>query len=444
MTTDKPKSGLLQILQNLAAARQPPQTETPERKAEFSAEGNRATASVVSERILTPEQLLALLEIDLDEWTVERSVVNKWEGYRSAKTSDLTYDEGKVSGFVRDSGELLIEPLYQVKVWLVRKRPVALTPVISPVIVTVSERQSPLPVASGRQRALAISDAHFGFRRDFRTGELVPFHDRAVLGAALQLLATVPFDRFILMGDTLDLADFSDKFLRSPEMFWNTQPAIVEAAWFLGRVCQFVPQVDVIEGNHDDRLTRALIGSFMQAYDLRPADRLSEAPPMSIPGLLGLERMGIRYHGAYPAGEVYLNPRLRLVHGDVARNQPGATARAVLDNAQCSTGYGHIHRLENLTKTVRRGGQTEYVHSFCPGCACHIDGRVPGSKRDNDWQQGFAVIDYDTDGAHHISLVPVENGRAYFEKAEYTDDYLDNLRTDVDWGKWERVNPYNG
>jgi hypothetical protein len=66
---------------------------------------------------------------------------------------------------------------------------------------------------------------------------------------------------------------------------------------------------------------------------------------------------------------------------------------------------------------VARQIQTANGHAiqtaFCPGCACHIDGRVPGSKADDQWQQGIAVIEY-TDTSENIIPIAIDRGIAIY------------------------------
>ena len=145
---------------------------------------------------------------------------------------------------------------------------------------------------------------------------------------------------------------------------------------------------------------------------------------MTIDALLGLERMGIEYIDGYPSARYYINDDIVLTHGDKVSQNPGGTAAAILKSAQSSVAFGHIHRRELAAKTLWRNGESRTVTAFCPGCVCRIDGTVPGSKIDQNWQQGFAMVDYDDEG-HHIEMVQIENGSAYFggryfEAKDYT------------------------
>lgn len=365
--------------------------------------------------------------IDLDIWQIDKAKVNKWEGYRKEEVKSLQYENGIKNGFVEDTGKLHIEPIFQVMVHLTKRNPEPLKPVIQPVQITVSRGITTNAENKKSRKALIFSDPHFGFSRNFRNGKLTPFHDRQALSIILQVVDLLKVDEVHLLGDVLDLPDFSDKFLRSPELRWTTQPAIIEAGWFIGMLANMT-SVTLLEGNHDYRLYSSLIKNFEQAYDLRPADRLAEPPPISVPGLLGLDRIGVSYVDGYPDGYVRLGNSMRLIHGATVRNKSGGTVSAVIEDANTSVGFGHIHRLEMASKTL---WDRKVVHAFSPGCTCKIDGSVPGSSKTSNWQQGFALINYDSEQSF-VQLYPIENGVALLnDKKIMGYDYSDRLRRDV-------------
>ncbi len=104
-----------------------------------------------SSRIRTLDQLLEVCEVDLEQWEVYRHVLNKWE----------------VGANV--DGEIIVEPLWQVKAWL---RP--LTPLIDAKAIVAgllddlrdhapSYRKPKYPkVTDPHLLALSIADHHFG------------------------------------------------------------------------------------------------------------------------------------------------------------------------------------------------------------------------------------------------------------------------------------------
>lgn len=65
----------------------------------------KVISSEIAERIVNEQQLLDLHNISLEEWEIEKKVINTWE-----------------SGSKGPDGEVIIKPLFQVKVWLKSKR----------------------------------------------------------------------------------------------------------------------------------------------------------------------------------------------------------------------------------------------------------------------------------------------------------------------------------
>jgi hypothetical protein len=61
---------------------------------------NKTLESKISHRIKTLDDLIEVSKIDLKEWTIDRHIINKWD----------------VGTKVND--EVIVEELYQVKVWL--------------------------------------------------------------------------------------------------------------------------------------------------------------------------------------------------------------------------------------------------------------------------------------------------------------------------------------
>jgi hypothetical protein len=385
-------------------------------------------------RIISLEQLLERAKVDLSVWAVERHVINKWEMGRKDIHKRIDWEDGVANGFTEDSGGVNVEPLYQVKVWLVRREPVAIRPVLRPVNINLKLPAMRTERVRGMKAAVLGADAHFGFRRDWRSGSLEPLHDRQSLSILLQLIAAIEPDWSILAGDWLDYANWSEKYAKEPEFVNTTQPALNEAAYVAARVGAASGRTTMLEGNHDLRPERAIRANAMEGYGLCAVDNL-DLPVYSVPNLLGLDRRGIEYVGGYPDGAVWLNDSTRIMHGVTVRGQPGATAGAVVREADQTTGFGHIHRREMASRTIRARGGYRTITAFCPGCLCHIDGRVPGSKASDQWQQGAAVIWYDDERA---TVVPVEidNGRAVYNGEVFAGaDYAVELRAEFEgWG----------
>ena len=368
-----------------------------------------------SRRITTLEGLIKFCKIDLNEWTIDRHVINKWEVG------------------VNGGDGIEVSPLFQVKAWLSKKHPEAIKPVIQPVQINVEIPKAAKPTKSKFKKALLMGDAQIGFTRSMRTGKLTPFHDRLALGVSLALLKVHKFDQVIIGGDWLDFSMWSSKFLKKPSFYFTTQPALIECAWLLTTIRKLQPDAEIlyIEGNHEIRPEVAIMDHFVDGYGLRSADNIDGQAVMSIPNLLGLPKIGVEYIGNYPAGESWLNDRAVIRHGNTARKGSGATVSAIAKEALDTEIVFHIHRMEMVGKTIHAKDGTKIIYQFCPGCLCRIDGAVPGDERPN-WQQGIAVVSYDNKQYVNIEPIPIHEGQALYRDQVFTGtDYTQQLRKDT-------------
>jgi predicted MPP superfamily phosphohydrolase len=399
---------------------------------------NRLTIKTPPGRITTLDQLIKVCEVDLDIWEVERFIVNKWEVGRKGITKDLVWEHGILDGYSHDTGGINVEPLYQVKAWLIRKAPIAIEPVIQPVTLKVRKYKTPKakkPKAD-LKAALIIPDLQVGFSRDLETNQLTNFHDRDYLDLVVAIARDIQPDTITLLGDNVDLAEWSDRFVRSPEFYFTTQPAINELAWWLTQLRLACPHAKIyyIEGNHEMRMERSIITHMAAAYHLKPANEKIKLPVMSIPYLLNLDALNIEWVGNYPDGMVWLNNGLKCVHGDKARSVPGGSAKAILDASEVSVIFGHIHRAEAVTRTRHTRKGSCIIKALSPGCGCRLDGVVPGHTMSQNWSQGLAVAHYDEDVYSSIDSIDVQAGKAvYLGKLYESSLDMDVIRKAVDW-----------
>lgn len=320
-------------------------------------------------RIRTLEQLLNACHVDTDEWEVDHHIVNTWENFSVAHGH---------------------QTLYQVKAWLIRKKPIALKPIITPVEITVIHGKKIKPT-NNDAKALVIADTHTGFEKDLRTAELTPFHDRKVLDIAVSITSIKQPKYIICMGDWFDLADWSDRFIREPQFWWTTQPAIEENAWWLGKLRTASPDSKIIlfEGNHEKRVRDKITKATPESYDIRQANNVEGFPVMSIPYLLNLEAIDVEWIGDYPVG-TFMIDGVVFSHGVKHDNKSGGTVRKVLDDAFVSQVVGHAHSMEIAWRRIP--DKEKYIFAASCPCACHIDGRVPGSKPNSNWSKGLMLM----------------------------------------------------
>lgn len=367
--------------------------------------------------IKSPLELIAEAGLDSEDWIVTKVVLNGWEVGAKAKWVDLTYDDGRATGTVKEDG-LKIAPLYQVKVHLTRKQPIAVCPIIHPIecpeVFSFPEGKAPADTA---QASLVLADLHVGFYRDLHMGELIPFHDQRAMSIAVQVARDRQPDRIDILGDVLDLPEWTDKFLRSPEMLETTQPAINAVHAWLKSIRQVCPDAEMYlyRGNHEKRPERAIITHLRAAYGLRAADELDLPPALSVPRLLALHQLGV----IWVEENEWLNDDLVVGHGQVAR-KPGLTSKAISESDIVHQIHAHIHRREVASRTLHTRHGQKTVTATCFGCLCHIDGRVPARTTKLQWQQGIGIVQFqEQHPVYSTQHIHIEDGQALWQGNVY-------------------------
>ena len=358
---------------------------------EDNEEGNNREISSKSIFITSLDELIQFFDVDLEEWRIDKHVVNYWGSGSSPHT--------------------------QVKAWMSKIFPEAIHPVISPVQISMGNVPDIQTVTRNYFRAFIFPDPHFGFERDLVSNKLMNYHDRRALDVALQIAQETQPETIVILGDILDLAEWSDKFIRSPEAHLTTQSALVEAAWWLAQLRAACPHAKIValEGNHEARITKKLMVHFPMMYGLKPVDFLDGPALLSVENLLGMRSLDIKWIDGYPKNEYWLADNIRCIHGEVTRGVAGQTTRSVVKDRQYTDIFGHIHRIELATQTLRTRGKNHNVTAFSPGCLCHIDGRVPSGRSQMNWQNGIGIVDYLSDGTHTVVAIPINEGVALFE-----------------------------
>lgn len=282
--------------------------------------------------------------------------------------------------------------------------------------------------ANGSRVTVILPDPQIGYRRV--DGELIPTHDVDAMSVGVTVAKAAGADRIVNLGDTIDLPEWSSKFIVTPEFVETTQPALDEGHRFLARQRSICENVDVLEGNHDDRLAISTTANARAALRLRQACTTPETwPVLSMQSLLRLDDLGVTYHDGYPANKTKLTvgtdelTPLYAVHGDLL------DVVKVAKVSRQSYVQGHIHRRAMHCETYEVDGRPITVMAFSPGCLCRVDGAVPSTKsaktrqrplvRWENWQQGMAVITEHDDGDWAAEIVPIHRGRAMWRGKTY-------------------------
>lgn len=304
-----------------------------------------------------------------------------------------------------------------------------------PVVQPATTKELKLPKVKKQSRknkvAVILPDPQIGYWRNIQTDELDPFHDDRAIALAIELIKELQPDLIVNLGDTLDFPEFG-KYIQEAGFARTTQPTLQRAYQFLLDQRQAAPNAEIIliEGNHCKRLTNYILVNAKAAFGITQGGDPDGWPVMSVPHLLHLDQLNVKYVDGYPSNEYWVNDRLCCVHGDKIRSG-GSTAKAVADDERMSLIFGHLHKIELHYKTnrVRDGYRTRLA--FTPGCLCRISG-VPGvrtgtdvrgnpTKRSYDWQQGMAVVNYqDGDNPFSIEPIYIHEGSMIFRGRTYS------------------------
>ena len=396
---------------------------------------------------MTLEQLLALFDVDLNIWKVESFIVNSWPIGVKVEDKDITFTDGVMDGYVKSDGSINTERLYQAKAKLIRR---VLTPSEIPIHhinLKIRKTRVKKPKTEKLKMALILPDPQFGFLKKINQSGAIPLHDRLSIDAVRNVAMDIKPNVVVWAGDILDLSEWSLNYLKKPEFVMTTQAALIEASWSIASLKNDLPWAEhvVMIGNHDDRLERFLIKKMSQVYQLRPADQLDLSSLLAIDNLLGLSRMDIHYVGNYPDGEWWINKYFKVVHGSVVRSRPGGTASAIIQGQTVNLAFGHIHRQEIVSERILGQKEDRPIWAASPGCLCHIDGRVPGSTKDRNWQKGAMVVQYDNNGfVGFPEFIRFNNDGAIFRGNVYTgqdkfEDLVSSTNGSFDWDAYKPV-----
>ena len=350
-------------------------------------EGNRA--SLVSKPSNGPpraEDVMSDFGLSEDDWIIEKVRPGMHEmGYKDAK------------------GEGRKMRLYNLKLWLIRRVPAKCEwPQIAGAVIKSWKPKVRLP-RKKMKRAVVIPDMHVGYRRTDDGTE--PMHDLAACAIASRIIRDQEPDLVVLLGDNLDLADWSDKFIVTPDCKFLTQDSLNFLASWIHGWRSSTDRVVYLEGNHEWRLPKALASNCQAAYGLKPANLPDANPALSIPNLLGLDDLEVEWVGGFPKNHDWINENLRARHADELAKQPGQTVGKSLQHSRASSAFGHAHRVESAHTTVHGFDKIRVYGAYCFGTLARLDDLGPPSGgKETNWQQCVGIIDYMDESPHLFNV----------------------------------------
>jgi hypothetical protein len=307
------------------------------------------------------------------------------------------------------------------------------------------------PCPDAWRTALCFSDTHHGFRREEKTGDLMPTHDRHAIDLVAQVAALADIDEVNLLGDGMDCPEISD-YPTPPDLRRTLQPSLLELDFDLARI-RHAAQPETtryLEGNHEERLREAIIDQAEPLYGIKDVGAVREdrPPQLSFRALLRLEEKGIEWVGDYPDEEVRLNGGLSLAHdwGSLGSKSGHTVYKMLRDQSgEISRVQGHGHRHEQAWYTNWEGQNAKEYMGMMLGCLSRLDGVVEGTRKRQNWQQSFCLLHYDPGGWHHtVEPVKVYKARqggdhreCYFRgqrlRSRDREEDLKTLSNQTDW-----------
>lgn len=298
-------------------------------------------------------------------------------------------------------------------------------PVIQPaasVSIAPTKIVAALPREDGRKLAIKCADHQIGFRA-LHEGTFDPYHDADAMALFIAVCRMYQPDKIQILGDFLDLPSQS-RWAQEASFARTTQMALDTAHRWLAELRAACPgsEIIVIEGNHDKRMQNFMETNALAAFGLRRAALPESWPVMSLPNLLRLDDIGVRYIDAYPAATDWDNASTRNIHGTRVNSNGSTMSQYVHALPHINTWAGHTHRAEIIYHTGI-GGYGEAIDSYAanPGCMCRTDGSAPSVKGAigadgvpvkvvEDWQQGFGMLYY-TETESWPQVYRIKNGQ---------------------------------
>ena len=358
-------------------------------KHKITEDGNEIHVEVDDTQPITEAYLRSRFGLMPDIWEIQGFRGNSWD----AQTKE---------------GE---KRMFSGRATFLRKVPVVCDwPVIAPVKMSRPIKFPDRKTDAAIKKAIVIGDAQVGFKRNMDTHKVETLHDMRAFACVTAAIKAVKPDVLVMLGDMLDLPDWSDHFIQTPETALSTQMSINWLAAWIYSVRRYAGAAVYLEGNHEKRIVRAIITNTASAHRLKPAN-LPESPPLlSVESMLRLPELGVEYIGEYPRGEYWLNENFSIIHGNIVGARSGQTVMKMLDSPRSTVMQGHVHRMESAHVTAHSIGKSVTYGAHSIGTLARIDGVVPSNAAKENWQNGFAVVEY-TDKLFQVHQINIFGGK---------------------------------
>lgn len=235
--------------------------------------------------------------------------------------------------------------------------------------------QRSLEPRKGSHLCFVVPDIHF------------PHHDPAALDCVLLAHAALKPKRTIILGDMLDAQAFSAhpvKSLAEERAGTFFESEILPAREFLSRLEENTDQIDMLEGNHEQRVERTILnmGGVMEdlADLVSPQRLLSEGRTKPFAYVPYAPKSGVLPH-------VKIAKDLIAVHGWTWCRH--AAAKHLDQSRNRSVVFGHIHRKQSYMTRDPIDNRT--LQAWSPGCLSKLQPLYQTSSP-TEWVHGFSLV----------------------------------------------------
>lgn len=215
----------------------------------------------------------------------------------------------------------------------------------------------------------------------------VPYQDKKAVLSFISYCKGVQPDIIVINGDLVDMYMLS-RFAKGEGR--NPMSEIEEARNILSELREACPSTKIhyVIGNHEQRLEKTI---------------LTKAPELAsliedIFSIFKLDDIGV-----IGCGSLTLNDNFVFKHGTLLGNKSGLSAIKEMENAYLSGATGHTHR---LAKYIARKAGRKFVW-LETGCLCSME---PEYMLNPNWQQGFAMIQFENGKVKRAEVLEIENG----------------------------------
>ena len=384
---------------------------------------NEARVNSSSAMIDNVDDLLKKMKVDMDEWVLgPAEIKQRYVKYIPDLHKNLEAVRGRWSGTTRRGPDKFM-PIYNIDVKLFRKVPY--TPELPVSSITpLKTYQKPNTPVLGDQIILRLQggDQQVGAKR-MDDGHIRLYHDDSAMDIFVQVAAGISPDIIDLMGDGMDWAEFS-KYTTTPSQYGLGNYSLRRFHYHLARLRDPNPlaKINKLPSNHGNRVISAVQTNLAGLLGLKRVDSL-HLPDVYHPDyLLALDILGIETDfDEYPDGEEWWNDYIKSIHGvKTGGGKSGATAVALLNSEDESTGQGHNHRLEMGMKTLWKKGKPRFKMAWSTGGLSKPYDGAPNRSKKNNHQQGFVLCEYNKRSqVPSITFVPIIEGEAILRGKNY-------------------------